>query len=217
MRKMYGLLTLAAALASLACATLAGRELERAESPAVSSVTPDAPSPFELTKEEEAINARPLKLPLADARIVVQKSARRLTLYAGGERVRVFAAALGFEPAGDKERQGDGRTPEGAFYVCVKNERSRFHLSLGLSYPNAEDAERGLRDKLITRAQHDEILRSFELKTRPPWNTALGGEIFIHGGGTAGDWTSGCVALDDANIKELFDAVPFGTEVVIEQ
>jgi murein L,D-transpeptidase YafK len=222
MRKMYGLLALAAlaSLTLLACSTLAGRALERVESHVAPADTPDAEGSalksVELSQEEEAINARPLKLPLADARIVVQKSARRLTLYAGGERVRVYAAALGFEPSGDKEKQGDGRTPEGTFYVCMKNERSRFYLSLGLSYPNSEDAERGLRDKLITQAQHDRILRAIEQKGKPPWDTPLGGEIFIHGGGTANDWTSGCVALANENIKELFDAVPLGTMVVIE-
>ena len=166
--------------------------------------------------EDEAINRRPLKLPLSEPKIVVEKGARRLTLYSGGERVRVFRAALGFEPAGDKVKQGDGRTPEGDFYVCMKNERSKFYLSLGLSYPNAEDAERGLRDGLITRAQHRQIVDAVARGAKPPWDTALGGDIFIHGGGTASDWTWGCVALDNEHIKELFDAVPLGTKVVVE-
>ncbi len=166
--------------------------------------------------EDEAINSRPLKLPLAQPSIVVEKGARRLTLYSGGERVRVFRVALGFEPEGDKVKQGDGRTPEGDFYVCMKNERSKFYLSLGLSYPNASDAARGLRDGLITRAQHERIESAIERGAKPPWDTALGGEIFIHGGGTASDWTWGCVALDNEHIKELFDAVPLGTPVRIE-
>lgn len=166
--------------------------------------------------EDEAINRRPLKLPLARPSIVVEKGARRLTLYSGGERVRVFRVALGFEPAGSKARQGDGRTPEGDFYVCMKNERSKFYLSLGLSYPNAEDAERGLRDRLITRAQHRRILDAVARGAKPPWDTPLGGEIFIHGGGTERDWTWGCVALENENIKELFEAVPLGTRVRIE-
>ena len=169
-----------------------------------------------LTSEDEAINGKPLKLPLVQPLIVVEKTARRLTLYSNGERVRVFPVALGFEPVGDKEKQGDGRTPEGDFYVCMKNDRSKFYLSLGLSYPNAEDAERGLRDRLITRAQQKRITSAIERGAKPPWDTALGGEIFIHGGGTASDWTWGCVALANENIKELFDAVPLGTPVRIE-
>ena len=169
-----------------------------------------------LVTEDEAINRRPLKLPLTEPKIVVEKGARRLTLYSNGERVRVFSVALGFEPAGDKVKQGDGRTPEGDFYVCMKNARSKFYLSLGLSYPNAEDAERGLRDGIITRAQHKQIIDAIGRGAKPPWNTPLGGEIFIHGGGTASDWTWGCVALANEQIKELFDAVPLGTHVRID-
>ena len=169
-----------------------------------------------VSPEDEEINGRPLKLPLVRPRIVVEKGARRLTLYSDGERVRVFQVALGFEPSGDKVRQGDGRTPEGDFYVCMKNDKSKFYLSLGLSYPNAEDAERGLRDGLISRAQARQITSAVSRGAKPPWNTALGGEIFIHGGGTASDWTWGCVALANEHVKELFDAVPLGTHVRIE-
>jgi murein L,D-transpeptidase YafK len=169
-----------------------------------------------LSSEDEAINSRPLKLPLSEPKIVVEKAARRLTLYSNGERVRVFQVALGFEPVGDKVKQGDGRTPEGDFYVCMKNDKSKFYLSLGLSYPNAEDAERGLRDGMITRAQSRRITDAVARGAKPPWDTALGGEIFIHGGGTASDWTWGCVALANEHIKELFDAVPLGTNVRIE-
>jgi lipoprotein-anchoring transpeptidase ErfK/SrfK len=158
----------------------------------------------------------PLKLPLARPRIVVEKAARRLTLYAGDAPVRVYPVGLGTSPIGDKVREGDRRTPEGDFYVCVKNARSAFYLSLGLSYPNEAAAARGLRDRLITRAEYRRITRALRRKRTPPWNTALGGEIFIHGRGAGSDWTWGCVALDDTDIRELFDAVPLGTPVRIE-
>jgi murein L,D-transpeptidase YafK len=158
----------------------------------------------------------PLKLPLVNPKLVVSKSARQLSLYSDGRVVRTYKIALGTNPVDDKVRQGDRATPEGDFYVCVKNARSNFYLSLGLSYPNIEDAERGLRDKLISRAQRDAIVRAIQNKRRPPWDTALGGEIFIHGGGTDGDWTWGCVALANSDIKELFDAVPMGASVRIE-
>ncbi|HEY1404175.1 MAG TPA: L,D-transpeptidase, partial [Pyrinomonadaceae bacterium] len=155
----------------------------------------------------------PLKLPLVNPRVVVSKSKRQLLLYADGAVVRTYKIALGANPVDDKVRQGDRATPEGDFYICVKNTRSNFYLSLGLNYPNAEDAERGLRDKLITQSEHDAIIHALQNKRRPPWNTALGGEIFIHGGGTGDDWTWGCVALSNADIKELFDALPLGTPV----
>lgn len=165
---------------------------------------------------DDALNSKPLKLPLSRPEIVVEKAARRLSLYAGGEVVRVYRIGLGTAPVGDKERAGDRRTPEGTFYVCVKNPQSAFYLSLGLSYPNAEDAERGLREGLITRAQYRRIVRAVRNNQTPPWDTALGGTIFIHGNGSQSDWTWGCVALDDRDMKELFDSVPTGTPVRIE-
>jgi murein L,D-transpeptidase YafK len=158
----------------------------------------------------------PLKLPLVNPKVVVSKSKRRLWLFADGQVVRTYPIALGANPVDDKVKQGDRATPEGDFYICVKNARSNFYLSLGLSYPNIEDAERGLRNRLITRAVRDRIVQAIKNNRRPPWDTALGGEIFLHGGGTEGDWTWGCVALANADIKELFDALPLGTSVRIE-
>jgi murein L,D-transpeptidase YafK len=167
-------------------------------------------------KETRDAGKAPLKLPLVEPRIVVTKSQRRLALYSAGKVVRLYAVGLGFNPKDDKARQGDGCTPEGSFYVCVKNPQSRFYLSLGLSYPNKEHAERGLRDRIITRSQYDEIMSAIQRRVRPPWNTRLGGEVFIHGNGSQSDWTWGCVALDDDDMRELYDAIPKGAAVVIE-
>jgi len=157
----------------------------------------------------------PLKLPLQDPRIVVHKADRRLELFAGESLLRSYRIGLGFSPVADKKREGDGATPEGNFYVFVKNNRSAYYLSLGISYPNIEDAERGLRDGLITRRQHDSIVRAIRNKVAPPQYTALGGLIYIHGHGARSDWTWGCVALENEDIKELFDAVSVGTPVNI--
>jgi hypothetical protein len=165
---------------------------------------------------ESSLSSLPIKLPLNSPRIVVRKSARELTLFAGEKAVRVYRVGLGFNPEGDKVRQGDGRTPEGNFYVCVKNPNSKYYLSLGLSYPNKEHAGRGLGSALITRAQYDQIMSAIKAKTRPPWNTPLGGEVFIHGRGSKSDWTFGCIALDDNDMKELFDAIPKGAPVLVE-
>lgn len=161
-------------------------------------------------------NARGLvERPVADPRIVVYKSERRLVLLSKGQVVRTFRIALGGQPEGDKVRKGDNRTPEGGFYVCSKNPRSRFHLALGLSYPDAEDAERGLREGWITRAQHEAIVRAIQGRSQPPWDTALGGAILIHGRGADRDWTAGCVALDDPDMRALYEAVPIATPVTI--
>lgn len=177
----------------------------------VSNVT-NAPT----RSSDERRNDLPLKLPLANPHIIVKKSERRLMLFDGDKQVRAYRIGLGFTPAGDKTRQGDGRTPEGSFYVCVKNAASKFYLSLGLSYPDKEHATRGLRDGRINQAQHNEIIRALTRRQRPPWNTRLGGEIFIHGNGSSSDWTWGCVALNNEDMKELFEAMPKGAAVVIE-
>ena len=197
-------------IAALAVWLLARRARRVAEAVAAARGTP----PEGAAPGAQASPA-PLKLPLTDLKIVVSKSKRLLTLFSDGRVVRVYRIALGANPSGDKEREGDGRTPEGEFYVCVKNGRSNFYLSLGLSYPGREDAERGLRDRLVTRVQYRRIVAAATRKRRPPWDTALGGEIFIHGGGTSNDWTAGCVALDNPDMRELFDSVPLGTPVSI--
>jgi murein L,D-transpeptidase YafK len=157
-----------------------------------------------------------LKLSLKDPRIVVIKNKRQLKLYSAGSLVRTYKIGLGLNPVDDKKRQGDRATPEGDFYIFTKNNKSTYYLSLGLSYPNVEDAERGWRDGLISRTQHDAIVKAIKRKTTPPQNTALGGDIYIHGNGASSDWTWGCVALENADMRELFDAVQVGTPVSIQ-
>lgn len=147
--------------------------------------------------------------------IVIRKKQRSLEVYDGGKLVKAYVMVLGFAPAGDKEVEGDGKTPEGEFYVFTKNPQSRFHLSLGLSYPSKDDAKRGFANGLITKAERDGILAAIDQKKMPPQKTALGGEIYIHGGGVARDWTWGCVALRNEEIEELFKTIPVGTKVTI--
>jgi murein L,D-transpeptidase YafK len=133
-------------------------------------------------------------------RLVVEKSARRLTAFHDGEPVLVLDVALGFAPIGDKKQEGDGKTPEGIFHIDRRNTRSAFYLSLGLDYPRAED-------RLRAAAQ----------------GVDPGGDIFIHGQPSIlgsllkrhGDWTAGCVALTNAEMDLLWDQVPIGSEVEI--
>lgn len=163
-----------------------------------------------------AADRAPLNLPLVSPRIVVKKAARQLLLFSGDKLLRTYHVGLGLNPVGDKVRQGDRRTPEGDFYIFTKNDKSAFYLSLGLSYPNAVHAERGLRDGLITQAQFASIMRALRAKKTPPQNTALGGDIYIHGNGAGSDWTWGCVALENDDVRELFNAVNVGTPVTIQ-
>jgi murein L,D-transpeptidase YafK len=150
-------------------------------------------------------------------RIIVKKNQRLLQILDGERLVKEYKIALGFAPAGDKSTEGDGRTPEGKFYIFTKNPESKFYLSLGLSYPNIEAARRGLKDQIISREEFDAIELAINEKRMPPQKTALGGEIYIHGGGVETDWTQGCVALKNEEIKEIFDLIPVGAEVKIEE
>lgn len=154
-------------------------------------------------------------LNLTHPRIVVIKHERRLDVYDGDRLAACYRIGLGGRPEGHKQREGDNRTPEGQYYVCAKNPHSRFHLSLGLSYPNADDAAAALAGGAIDRATHEAIIEAVRDGRTPPWNTVLGGEVFIHGRGSMTDWTAGCIALDDADIEQLYGAIPVGTPVEI--
>src|SRR2546423_9921822 len=183
----------------------------RAPAPTRARSAPASEAQRNRNSGEFSVNNLALKLPLVSPKIVVLKSRRRLMLYSGNKLVRMYRVGLGTDPVNDKIKEGDRRTPEGEFYIFIKNEHSAFYLSLGLSYPNAEDAERGLRDGLITRAQYNSIVDAIRRKVAPPQNTPLGGQIYIHGNGSQRAWTWGCVALANPNIRELVDAVPVKT------
>jgi murein L,D-transpeptidase YafK len=133
-------------------------------------------------------------------RIVIEKSARRMQLMQDGRVVRTYQIALGFAPEGDKDRQGDGRTPEGEFTIDRRNDRSAFHLSLGLDYPRPDDRARAAAG-----------------------GYSPGGDIFIHGQPNAlserfklrGDWTAGCIAVTNVEMREIWAVTPIGTKVEI--
>jgi murein L,D-transpeptidase YafK len=163
--------------------------------------------------------------PCPEPAITIRKAARTLELTCRGRPRARFGVSLGRTPKGAKLREGDGRTPEGSYYVCTRNERSAFHLFLGLAYPGPADADRGLRERLVTPAQAQAIRDAHQQRTAPPWNTRLGGAVGIHGAkngwGFVGrlhrlfDWTNGCIAVADREIEELWSLVPLGTPVTI--
>lgn len=152
---------------------------------------------------------------LVNPRIVIHKSLRRLDLYSGDRLYRQYSVSLGRNPVGAKERQGDGRTPEGDYFICIKNPNSQFGPAMGISYPGPQDGEAAFKRGLIGQVELEQIRRAHAHRTLPPWYTILGGEIFIHGGGVSGDWTRGSISLRRADAQELFDAVPEGTAVTI--
>jgi tetratricopeptide (TPR) repeat protein len=135
-------------------------------------------------------------------KIVIEKKARRLILISKGEVLKTYKIALGGNPNGPKERQGDNKTPEGTYVIDSRNKDSRYHLSLHISYPNERDKK-----------------RAKELGVSP------GGNIMIHGikngfswvgdSHTEVDWTKGCIAVTDEEIEEINKIAPNGTIVEI--
>ena len=152
---------------------------------------------------------------MENPRVVINKGARTLEVFDGSDLVKTYKIALGSEPKGDKEKEGDGKTPEGEYSIFIKNPKSSYYLSLGISYPNVDDADRGLKSREITKEVYDQIVKASEKGEAPPQKTPLGGEIYIHGNGNLVDWTAGCIAMTNVDIKELFTALPIGTKVVI--
>ena len=149
--------------------------------------------------------------------IRIFKSERRLEYTDGSEHFSC-PVMLGANPEGHKQREGDGRTPEGVYRVCTVNRESKFHISLGLSYPNARDAREGFREKRIGLAALCLLLAQNALGLRPCWKTALGGFVMIHGespDGKSGDWTQGCAAVSNKDIEALASKVKKGEKVEI--
>ena len=153
-------------------------------------------------------------------KVRIFKAARRLELWDGEACLGSWPCHLGRAPEGAKEREGDGRTPEGRFYICTRNEASRFHRFLGLSYPSPGDAARGLATGLLRTAEAAAIGEAHARGVRPPWDTALGGQIGIHAAPNGqpmpgGDWTEGCIAVGLEAMTRLWEACPLGAGVSI--
>ena len=141
------------------------------------------------------------KLPFAD-KVLVDKSDRKMWLIANGKKYREYSISLGDNPIGHKQQEGDEKTPEGNYTIDFRNPNSRYHLSLHIDYPNTEDKARA--------------------KAR---GVSPGGDIFIHGlpnglswtpaAFQGRDWTDGCIAVNNDEIKELWALIKNGTPIEI--
>ena len=134
--------------------------------------------------------------------VLVRKSSKQLTLFSGSHRIKTYKIALGKNPVGHKVMEGDKRTPEGSYFIDARNENSKYHLALHISYPDVID---------------DMIARSL--------GSSPGGGIMIHGTGddyawmgkfhAAINWTDGCIAVTNKEIEEIWQLVPDGTRIEI--
>lgn len=160
---------------------------------------------------------------VSNLKIVVDKSEGILSLFSGNLWLKSYPISLGDGGPGDKKVIGDHKTPEGRFFVCqrlVLDPPDKFLGSrwLRLSYPNREDAERGLQQGLITVGEAQEVIAAFCNLSTPPQQTALGGGIGIHGGSVPEfnkNWTWGCVGLTNSDVEDCFDYIEIGTPVII--
>jgi murein L,D-transpeptidase YafK len=128
--------------------------------------------------------------------VQVHKSARKMYLLHGNRALEVYDIGLGFAPDGHKQFEGDGKTPEGLYFIDRRNPESEYHLSIGLSYPNPAD------------------IAFAEAAEKEP-----GGDIFIHGGPkrpvSTRDWTLGCIAVSDKEMEWVYAMVKDGTPVYV--
>ncbi len=134
--------------------------------------------------------------------ILVEKARRVMSVYQQGKLLKSYKIALGFAPVGHKEQEGDGKTPEGIYCVSAKYPQSQFYLALQVSYPDKND-QKNAREKGVS----------------------AGGQIMIHGLGkdfswlgklhANRDWTLGCVAVTNEEIKEIYDASTTATKIEI--
>lgn len=131
-------------------------------------------------------------------RVLVYKEARKMYLLHHDEVLKTYKVELGFSAEGHKQFEGDGKTPEGEYRIDRRNPNSAFHLSIGISYPNAQD-----------------IARARAAGKKP------GGDIFIHGRpnlkkrGLGPDWTAGCIAVKDREMEDIYAMVRDGTPISI--
>ena len=130
--------------------------------------------------------------------IIVWKSSRKMSLFYNKTLLKSYRIRLGFNPVGHKVKEGDGRTPEGRYFITHHNPKSKYHLSLGINYPNQKDRS--------------------DAKKR---GVDPGGDIYIHGAPQNifrhifTDWTGGCIAVHDHEIEEIYRSVPDGTVIYI--
>jgi len=149
-------------------------------------------------------------------RIYVSKMSKELTLIADNKVVGKWPCSLGeFSANGTKKKQGDRTTPNGDYYICVRNDKSAYHLSLGLSYPDKAAADRGFESGIISKEEKDTIYSAIDRKVCPPWDTALGGAIMIHGNYQKGIPTAGCVAVSDDVMDILWPYGQLGIKVSV--
>ena len=136
-------------------------------------------------------------------KIVVEKQQRILSLFRGGKHIKSYPISLGREPIGHKTQEGDGKTPEGTYFIDWVHPNSSYYKAIRVSYPNATDKQ-----------------NAAAMGVDP------GGDIMIHGmpngfswlypSFSKTDWTEGCIAVSNRAMDEIESSVKIGTKIIIK-
>lgn len=169
-----------------------------------SAATPDCPAHLDVDTHGDRISG--------SAVIVAWKATRRIGLYDAGVRVQgacwPIALAMG-APTGTKKAEGDRATPEG-WYRTSDKPWSSFYGAIAVHYPGVDDAQAALAEGRIDQRTSAAIVRAISAHEKPPQTSPLGGEVLIHGGGAATDWTLGCIAMGNDDLDTLRARLPRG-------
>jgi LysM repeat protein len=174
---------------------------------------------------KEIMNAMGIYYGGSRMSILVDKYDHTLSLYLDGIWLKSYHVELGNGGLEDKAKAGDHRTPEGYFYICQKAVLNPPQENFGtrwlrLSYPNYEDAERGLRQGLIDTQAYNNIIYLLNKRWIPTQNTRLGGGVGIHGGNSSEkgkNWTWGCIGMNNEDLEEFYDYVDAATKITIQK
>lgn len=166
----------------------------------------------------EICKTKRISMPISDARIIIYKSKSRLELYSGNTLLKTYKAGFS-DPAGDKLRKGDCKTPVGKFYIC---EKYPMRAWMELSYPDEPHAKTALSKKIIDKKTYEKIREKSESGGVPQHATKMGYDVGIHAAGypygkMKPNSTAGCIGMEDPEAFELYNAVPIGTEVQVKE
>jgi murein L,D-transpeptidase YafK len=162
---------------------------------------------------------------LENTHIIIEKHSYSLNLYEDSVLIKTYRANFGMNVNTPKSKAGDGATPVGEYKICDIDTVHKYYKFLRLNYPNLNDAAEALRKNIISQKQFDELKFQFYYDDCTSSNTALGGNIGIHGIGEYNsifknlpfvfNWTHGSVAVTNEDIDEIYSVVKKGTKVVI--
>ena len=148
--------------------------------------------------------------------LIIKKRSRELAVVSENFILATYPIGLGKDPHGIKLKRNDGKTPEGLYYICKKDDSYKYHLFLQINYPAPDDAKRGSVQQILKPGEEKQIVEAWNKHKVPPQKTALGGPLGIHGFGAESNWTEdGSIAMHNYHLEEIYWILATGTPVAI--